>query len=73
MQTFKTFVQVEINKTLLFWDQKFQLRNPLKINSLSENEMKEGERVLFQPFNCKGGCRGFRCGDFPQPQPQLTL
>ena len=36
------------------WDQKpqkFHHRNPLKNGSLSENVMKEGERVLFQPFH----------------------
>ena len=33
------------------WDQKTQDRNPLKNGSLSENVMKEGERVLFQPFH----------------------
>ena len=36
------------------WDQKFQKfqhRNPLKNGSLSENVMKEGERVLFQPLH----------------------
>ena len=38
------------------WDQKFQKfqhRNPLKTGSLSENVMKEGERVLFQPLKLK--------------------
>ena len=30
------------------WDQKIQHRNPLKKGSLSENVMKEDERVLFQ-------------------------
>ena len=36
------------------WDQKAQKarhRDPLKKGSLSENVMKEGERVLFQPLH----------------------
>ena len=33
------------------WDQKIHHRNPLKNGSLSENVMKEGERVLFQSFH----------------------
>ena len=36
------------------WDQSAQIarhRNPLKNGSLSENVMKEGERVLFQPLH----------------------
>ena len=39
------------------WDQKsqkIQHRNPLKNGSLSENAMKEDERVLFQPFTERG-------------------
>ena len=32
-------------------DQKVHRRNPLKNGSLSENVMKEGERVLFQPLH----------------------
>ena len=32
-------------------DQKSQHKNPLKNASLSENVMKEDERVLFQPFH----------------------
>ena len=38
------------------WDQKDPRdphRNPLKNGSLSENVMKEGERVLFQPLKLK--------------------
>ena len=36
------------------WDQRAQKahhRDPLKNGSLSENVMKEGERVLFQPLH----------------------
>ena len=36
------------------WDQSAQIarhRNPLKNGSLSENVMKEGEKVLFQPLH----------------------
>ena len=32
------------------WDQKIHHSNPLKTGSLSENVMKEDERVLFQPL-----------------------
>ena len=46
------------------WDQKVHHRNPLKNGSLSENVMKEGERVLFQPLHWKSNRRGLRCGHF---------
>ena len=49
------------------WDQSAQRarhRNPLKNGSLSENVMKEGERVLFQPLHWKINRRGLRCGQF---------
>ena len=44
--------------------QKYQHRNPLKNGSLSENVMKEGERVLFQHFHWKRYRRVLRCGHF---------
>ena len=43
-----------VDTLMHLWDQKsqkIQHRNPLKNGSLSENVMKEGERVLFQPFH----------------------
>ena len=49
------------------WDQRDQIarhRNPLKNGSLSENVMKEGERVLFQSLHRKSNPRGMRCGHF---------
>jgi len=40
------------------------MRNRLKNGSLSENVMKEGERVLFQPLHQKSNRRGLPCGHF---------
>ena len=40
------------------WNQKSPHRNPIKNGSLSENVMKEDERILFQPFHFKRYCRG---------------
>ena len=39
-------------------------QEPPQKSSLSENAMKEDERVLFQPFHAKGNRRGLRCEDF---------
>ena len=45
--------------------QKFQYRDPLKTGCLSGyNQMKEGERVLFQPLPLKRYRRGLHCGHF---------
>ena len=55
------------------WDQKSQHRNALKKDSLSENEMKEDERVLFQPFHAKGNRRGLRWEDFETSADLLAL
>ena len=38
-------------------------RNPLKKGSVSENVMKEGERVLFQPFHAERYRRRLRLED----------
>ena len=49
------------------WDQKSPKsphRNPLKKGSLSENVMKKGERVLFQPLHRNINRRGSCCGHF---------
>ena len=49
------------------WDQKlpkFPHRNPLKTSCLSENVMKECEKVLIQPFHWMRFRRGLRCGHF---------
>ena len=51
----------------------FPHRNPLKKGSLSENAMKEDERVLFQPFHAKGNRRGLRCEDFETSADLLAL
>ena len=51
----------------------FPHRNPLKKGSLSENAMKEDERVLFQPFHAKGNRRGLRWEDFETSADLLAL
>ena len=58
------------------WDQRDPRdphRNPLKKGSLSENAMKEDERVLFQPFHAKGNRRGLRWEDFETSADLLAL
>ena len=51
----ETFFLRHLVDTLMhLWDKKSPKsphRNPLKSGSLSENVMKEGERVLFSPFH----------------------
>ena len=54
-------------------DMNPQHRNPLKKGSLSENAMKEDERVLFQPFHAKGNRRGLRWEDFETSADLLAL
>ena len=64
MKLFAHWLDTQIH----LWDQKIPKiphRNPLKKGSLSENAMKEDERVLFQPFHAKGDLRGLHwdlCG-----------
>ena len=48
-------------------------QEPLKKGSLSENAMKEDERVLFQPSQSKGNRRGLRCEDFETSADLLAL
>ena len=65
-----------LDTQIQLWDQKIQKiqhRNPLKKGSLSENAMKEDERVLFQPFHAKGNRRGLRWEDFETSADLLAL
>ena len=50
----KKFSRHLVDTLMHLWDQKFQKfqhRNPLNNGSLSENVMKECERVPFQPLH----------------------
>ena len=46
---------------------------PQEPGSLSENVMKEDDRVLFQPFHPKRYCRGSRCDHFENSVDLLAL
>jgi len=48
-------------------------QEPPQKGSLSENAMKEDERVLFQPFHAKGNRRGLRWEDFETSADLLAL
>ena len=65
---FKKFLFPHLCKTPgHLWDQSAQIarhRNPLKNGSLSENVMKEGERVPFQPLHWRRYRREWHCGHF---------